>query len=83
MTSTGTVPLKAIWKMLDQCAPGWKKKKRDHNWAVFFGDRSYPRLPLGKHGARHNPSIQIGHVRNMVRLFGIEPCAREQIPALR
>ena len=83
MTSKGTVRLAAIWKMLDRCAPGWKKKERPHNWVVLFAGRSYPRLPLGEHGARHNPSIQIGHVRNMVRFFGIEDCARGQIPALR
>jgi hypothetical protein len=83
MTSIGTVSLTAIWKMLDQCARGWKKKERPHNWAVLFDGRTFPNLPRGRHGARHNPPIQIGHVRQMVRFFGIEPCAREQIPALR
>jgi len=83
MTSTGTVPLRAVWKMLDTCAPGWEKKERPHNWAVLYSGRTYPRLPRGKHGARHDPSIQVGHVKQMVRFFGIEDCARGKIPALR
>jgi hypothetical protein len=83
MTSKGTVGLAAIWKMLDRCAPGHVRKAREHNWAILFAGRYYHGFPLGKHGARHNPSIQIGHVRNMVRFFGIEDCARGQIPSLK
>lgn len=82
MVTKGTIPLKKIWKMLDNCAPGWAKKKNQHNWSVLYNGRTYPRVPLGEHGARHNPSIQIGHVRQMVRFFEIEDCARKQIQAL-
>jgi integrase len=43
-------------------------------------DRS---LPVGPHGKRHNPAIQVGHVKNMVKHFGIEECAKGQIERLR
>ncbi len=71
--------------MLDDCAPGYTKKAREHNWLVTYGKVSYPSLPRGGHGRRENPSIQIGHVRNMVRQFGIQDClpvraARPTIP---
>jgi hypothetical protein len=83
MTTFGTVPLKNIWSMLDECAPGWKKKEREHNWAVFFQKKTFPSLPKGEHGPRNNPDIQVGKIRQMVRLFGIIPCAQEKIPSLR
>ena len=83
MVTKGTIPLKKIWKMLDNCAPGWKKKKKIHNWSVLYNGRTYPRLPLGEHGTRPTPPIEIGHVRQMVRFFEIEDCARGKIPALR
>jgi hypothetical protein len=83
MTSSGTVPLKKIWAMLDECAPGWKKIERTHNWVVQYNQITFPRLPKGDHGARNNPDIQVGHVKQMVRLFQIVPCAQKKIPTLR
>lgn len=69
--------------MLEACAPGYTKKERDHNWLVMFNGVSFPRLPKGEHGARKNPEIQIGHIRQMVRLFQIEECAKSRIETLR
>jgi hypothetical protein len=83
VSSFGTVPLKDVWAMLDHCAPGHTRKQRTHNWLVIFGGRSYPSLPVGAHGRRHNPEIQVGHVKNMVRHLGIEECAKSQIERLR
>lgn len=39
-------------------------------------------LPLGEHGARKNPEIQIGFVRSLARHFEILECARRHIPNL-
>jgi len=82
MSAAGTVPLKEIWAMLDRCAPGHRRKEREHNWIVFYKDRTFPRLPRGGHGEK-NPSIQVGHVKQMVRHLGIEECARQAIERLR
>ncbi len=83
MSSSGTVPLSAIWAMLALCAPGYTKQQKNHNWIIRYKDRTYPRLPLGPHGKRVNPDIQIGHVKTMVRHLGIEECAKQHIAALR
>jgi hypothetical protein len=37
----------------------------------------------GEHGRRGNPEIEKGHVRHLVRLFGIGECATRVIPQLR
>lgn len=83
MPSSGTIPLNDIWAMLDACAPGYTKRQRQHNWLVMYNGKTFPRLPLGPHGARANPSIQIGHVRQMVRTLGIEECAKQHLEQLR
>lgn len=83
MASSGTIPLQDIWAMLDDCAPGHQRKEREHNWLVTYKGVPFPRLPRGPHGTRQNPGIQVGHVRQMVRLFGIQDCAGGHIEALR
>ena len=83
MSSSGTIALGEIWSMLDHCAPGYSKKERKHNWLVMYRGISYPSLPLGPHGARKNPEIQIGHVKNLARQFRILDCARTQLEQLR
>jgi hypothetical protein len=67
MSSSGTIPLNDIWSMLDFCAPGYTKRQTMHNWVVRYNGKTYHRLPLGEHGKRANPPIQIGHVKTMVR----------------
>lgn len=69
--------------MLADCAPGHTAKETTHNWRVSFGSHVYPNLSKGKHGARKNPEIQIGQVKQMVRLFGIQDCAKKHIDRLR
>jgi hypothetical protein len=61
MPSSGTIPLNDIWAMLDRCAPGYTKRQGKHNWIVTFGPKVFPSLPLGPHGRRANPPIQVGH----------------------
>lgn len=70
--------------MLDNCAPGHTRKAREHNYVVNYGQRSFPSLPLGKHGKRENPSIQVGHVRHMVRQLQIDvDCVKRLLPQLK
>lgn len=68
--------------MLDDCARGYTKTETQHNWRVSFGASTYPNLSKGKHGARRNPEIQIGQIKQMVRLFGIQDCAKRHIERL-
>lgn len=82
MGSTGMIPLAEIWDMLDQCAPTHKRKQREHNWLITYNGKAFPSLPLGPHGARKNVSIEVGHVKKMVRFLGIEECAKQKIARL-
>ncbi|MFO8072729.1 MAG: hypothetical protein R6V85_12730 [Polyangia bacterium] len=68
--------------MLKKCAPGYTKKERKHNWLIRYDGKSFPNLPKGAH-KRRKAEIEIGHVRQLVRLFEIEDCAAAEIPALR
>jgi hypothetical protein len=69
--------------MLDACAPGARIEARKHrNW-VYYGKYSiFRNLPMGEHGSRANPEIQIGWVRQLVRHFEIYECAKNHIPNL-
>jgi hypothetical protein len=84
MSSFGQVALKDIWKMLDDCAPGHTRKAREHNHLIQFAGRAFPSLPLGKHGKRENPRIEVGHVKQMVRQLEIDQdCVKGHLPQLR
>jgi hypothetical protein len=80
--SSGTVRLSDLWAMLDVCLPGYTKKATDHHWRVTCGTRTFPALPLGEHGKRQNPPIQVGHARKLVRFFDIMTCARQHLEIL-
>lgn len=70
--------------MLDQCAPGHTRKAREHNHVVYFQQRSFSSLPLGKHGKRDNPPIQAFHVKQMVRQLELDPeCVKRFLPQLK
>jgi len=71
VTSHGTIALKRIWGMLDACAPGHRRSAKIHNWCIQYDGKTFPSLPLGPHGKRENPDIQIGVVKQMVRHLGI------------
>lgn len=82
MPSHGQVSLRDVEDMLDDCAPGAViVPKPHHNW-VIWKSRTYRGLPRGKHGARKNPELEVGHVKRMARFFEILPCAQSRIPVL-
>ena len=82
MSTSGTIPLNDIWAMLDACASGYTKRQGQHNWIVSYNGKVFPRLPLGEHGRRANPPIQVGHIKQMIRLLGIEECAKKHLEQL-
>jgi hypothetical protein len=72
--------------MLDDCAPGNTRKQYTHSWKIEWKRHCFPRLPLGAHGRRRRTNqaeIELGHVRQMARQFGIVDCARRFIPQLQ
>jgi hypothetical protein len=84
LTSFGLIPLKEIWAMLDRCAPGHRRKAREHNYLITYEQFSYPSFPLGKHGKRENPTVQVGHVRQLVRQLQLEvECVKRWLPQLK
>lgn len=75
---SGTVRINLVWAMLEHCLPGYSKRETKHHWRITFGDRTYRGFPLGPHGRRANPEIQLGHVRSLMRFFNEVfecPCA--------
>jgi hypothetical protein len=84
MASSGRVPLSEIWAMLGACAPMHTRKATKHYWRITIPDgQTYPNFPLGEHGARKDPEIQVGHIRKMARHLGILECAKQHIELLR
>lgn len=73
--------LNDVWAMLDACAPGHKKKQGRHRWRVLFNDR-FCWLPLGAHGHRRNPEIEVAQVQALARQFDIVDCANREISSL-
>jgi hypothetical protein len=66
-----TVKLNAVWLMLEECAKGYTKRDTREYWLVSHNGKTYRSLPLGPHGRRHNPDIESGHVRSLIRHLGI------------
>lgn len=82
MGSKGMIRLSAVFEMLDLCAPEHVRVAKTHHWRITFAGRTYPTLPLGKHGHRRDPEIERGHVRKLIRHFGLEDCAKQILPDL-
>jgi hypothetical protein len=78
MSSLGQIPLKDVWAMLAQCAPGHTIDTHTHHYWIRYNGRLYPTFPKGEHG-KTNPPIQRGHVKRMARFLDILDCAKEHL----
>ncbi len=83
MASFGTILLADIWAMFVSLCEGLHKARKKHHWWVYYDGKSFRSLPLGDHGKGTHVSIEIGHVRQMVRRLGIEECAATVLQQLR
>ena len=87
MPSKGRVRLKAVFDMLDECAPGYVCKPTPHFLRFHYGGKTYPSFPRGEHGRKRiseNAEIEPGHVKKLVRHLDIDrDCANGKIPVLR
>jgi hypothetical protein len=86
MAPARVVLMTDVVRMLRHCAPGAEIKNKPglHKVRVLWNGLTYTNLPKGAHGKREGRAeIEVGYVLDMVQLFGIEACAKEQLPALR
>jgi len=72
------VSLDDVWRMLDACLEGHERIPKPHRWNVKHGGRIYHEVPLGEHGRRKNPEIETGHIRGLVKFFGIPKTCYEK-----
>jgi hypothetical protein len=69
--------------MVEACARGSEVVQKKHHYWVYFNGLVYRGLSTGEHGKK-NPGIQIGIIKQMIRLLGIDmECARTHLPALQ
>jgi hypothetical protein len=75
MATRGFVRLKAIWRMLNRCAPGHEKVLTQHRWWVTWNGRSYRDLPKGP-GRHQDADVRFAYVEKLVAVLRIAPaCA--------
>lgn len=72
------INLSDVWKMLNECASGHRRRTSSHYHLITYRDHT-ARLPLGQHGARKDATIETGHVRQLARHLGILNCAKEHL----
>lgn len=68
--------------MLNECAPGWTKRKQTHHYRIDYGDKTMWNFPFGDRGKK-TPKVQVHQVRKLARVLGIEECAKRVLPQLR
>ena len=82
MSSFGDILLSAVFRMLDECAPGYVPREALHHWHIVWNGRSHRSLPLGSRKSK-TPSVKAGKVRSMVRVLGIPVnCVNGHFPGL-
>jgi hypothetical protein len=75
------IALETIWKMLDVCLKGYKRRLGTHFYLITAPNgKVYPALPTGT--KKSKGSVEVGHIRKMARHFGILECAEREIPGL-
>ena len=79
MVSSGQVSSRKISEILDRCAPDHTTKDTTHKRFVYFGGKMAV-LPRGPHGRRKKYDIEIGHVKQLIRLLKICDCVRKHFP---
>jgi hypothetical protein len=72
---SASTSLSQVLKMLDECAPGYTIRLATHSRVIQFGGKVYRRFP------KHDP-VENGHIRKMVRFFGLTACASKSLPGV-
>ena len=79
MVSRGQISSLKILEILKRCAPSHTIKDTTHKRFVYF-DGKMAVLPRGPHGRRKKYDVEMGHVKQLIRLFDIGDCVRENFP---
>lgn len=75
MGTRGFVRLKAIWRMLNRCAPGHNRVLKEHRWWVTWNGRQFRNLPKGP-GRNQDADVRFAYVEQIVDVLQIDPdCA--------
>jgi hypothetical protein len=82
LSSFGQAEFKDVLAMLHACARGFTVERKKHHFWVYYNGLIFRGMPTGEHGER-SPKIQVGIIRQMIRLFGIADCAKEHLPVLQ
>jgi hypothetical protein len=72
---SASTSLSEVVKMLDECAPGYTIRLANHSRVIHFNGMLYRNFP------KHDP-VENGHVRKLVRFFGIGACASKRLPGV-
>jgi hypothetical protein len=72
---SASTSLSEVVKMLDECAPGYTIRLANHSRVIHFGGKVYRTFP------KFDP-IENGHVRKLVRFFGISACASKRLSSV-
>jgi hypothetical protein len=72
---SASTSLSEVVKILDECAPGYTIRLANHSRVIHFNGMLYRTFP------KHDP-VENGHVRKLVRFFGISACASKHLPGV-
>jgi len=70
---SASTSLADVEKVLNNCAPGYRIRLANHSRVIHFAGKLYRNFP------KHDP-VENGHVRKLVRFFGIASCAAKLLP---
>ena len=72
---SASTPFNRVEKMLKECAPSYEIRLATHSRVIHFSGMMYRTFP------KHDP-VENGHVRKLVRFFGIGVCASKHLPGV-
>ena len=74
---SASAPYSSVDKMLRNCAPGFTVRQSTHSRVIQYSGKVYRSFPGSKFD-----NIEYGHIRKLVRYFGITDCAAKHLPTV-
>lgn len=74
---SASAPYSSVDKMLRNCAPGHTVRQSTHSRVIQYSGKVYRSFPGSKFD-----DIEYGHIRKLVRFFGITECAAKHLPTV-
>ena len=83
MTTSGTVKISKVWKMLRKCAEGHEVTEQPHSFRIDFFGRTYWNFPRGKRKLK-DPEVEAGHIKKMARHLRLDfECVEKYLPQVK